>query len=53
MVGVQLAERSLPIPEIRGSNPDIGNEIIKRDHMSIAIQKRRNKKERKGPFKKE
>ena len=25
MVVAQLAERSLPTPEIRGSNPDIGN----------------------------
>ena len=25
VVVVQLAERSLPTPEIRGSNPDIGN----------------------------
>ena len=27
VVVVQLAERSLPTPEIRSSNPDIGNEI--------------------------
>ena len=28
MVVVQLVERSLPTPEIRGSNPDISNFFI-------------------------
>ena len=52
MVVAQLAERSLPTPptpEIRGSNPDIGNKIFKRNYLSIAIQKKKKiKKKRPG-----
>ena len=29
VVVAQLAERSLPTPDIRGSNPDIDNKIFK------------------------
>ena len=39
VVVAQLAEQSLPTPEIRGSNPDIGNKIFERNYLSIAIQK--------------
>ena len=41
VVVAQLAERLLPTPEIRGSNPDIGNKIFESHYLSIAIQKRR------------
>ena len=42
VVVAQLAERSLPTQEIRGSNPDIGNiSNFKHIYLSIAIQKRR------------
>ena len=48
VVVAQLAERSLPTPEIRGLNPDIGN-ILNIFYLSIAIQKRRKiKKKRPG-----
>ena len=40
VVVAQLAERSLPTLEIRGSNPDMGNKIFKHKNLSIAIQKR-------------
>ena len=42
VVVVQLAERSLPTPEIRGSNPNIGNDkfVFERNYLSIATQKR-------------
>ena len=40
MVVAQLAERSLPKPEIPSSNPDNGNKIFERNYLSIAIQTR-------------
>ena len=52
MAAVQLAEWSLPTPEIRGSNPDIGNKILKRSYLSIAIQKKTKKRNKEWPNKK-
>ena len=43
VVVAQLAERSLPTPEICGSNPDISKNIFERNYLSIAIQKKRRK----------
>ena len=40
VVVAQLAEQSLPTPEIRGLNPNMGNKIFKRNYLSIATQKR-------------
>ena len=53
MVVAQLAERLLPTPEIRGSNPDISN--ISNVFMSQYLSRKDKNKEkeaRKGPFKK-
>ena len=43
MVVAQLAEWSLPTPEIRGSNPISRKNrfVIERNYLSIATQKRR------------
>ena len=46
MVVAQMAERTLPTPEIRGLNPNIGNKIFKRNYLSIAIQKRQKQRKR-------
>ena len=50
VVVAQLAERSLPTPEIRGSNPNIDNNkfVFERNHLSIATQKRHIKKKMPG-----
>ena len=42
VVVAQLAERSLPIPEIRGSNPNITSDkfVFEQNYLSIATQKR-------------
>ena len=41
VVVAQLAERSLPTPEICGSNPNIGKHkfVFKRNYLSIATKK--------------
>ena len=47
----QLVERSLPIPEVRGSNPDIGKIYI--EHLftvSIEKMKIKEKEAGNGPF---
>ena len=41
VVVTQLVERSLPIPEVRGSNPAIGKNYI--EHLLSTGLKRRNK----------
>ena len=33
----KFAERSLRTPEVRGSNPDIGNKIFECNYLSIVI----------------
>ena len=40
VIVAQLAERSLPTPEICGSDTDIGKENFLNAYLSIAIQKR-------------
>ena len=45
MVVVQLVERSLPIPEVRGSNPVIGKNYIEQCLLSTVL-KTRNKEKR-------
>jgi hypothetical protein len=54
VVVAQLAERSLPTPEIRGSNPSIGK--IYPIYLSTVSQFRKDENKRKrgrnGPFKK-
>ena len=46
MVVAQLVERSLPIPEVRGSNPVISKNLF------ILNNKNKEKEARDGPFKK-
>ena len=53
VVVAQLAERSLPTPEIRGSNPDIGN--ISNIFICQLLSRKDENKEKEagnGPFKK-
>ena len=54
MVVAQLAERSLPTPEIRRSNPDIGNELFRMHICQLLSRKDENKEKeaRNGPIKK-
>ena len=53
VVVAQLAERSLPTPEIRGSNPDISN-ILNIFICQLLSRKDENKEKEagNGPFKK-
>ena len=48
----QLAKRSLPKPEIRGSNPVIGEVIIEHCFRSIVLKRRKEKEARMAHFKK-
>ena len=53
VVVAQLAERSIPTPEIRGSNPDIGN--ISNIFICQLLSRKDENKEKEagnGPFKK-
>ena len=54
VVVAQLAERSLPTPEIHGSNPDIGNISIVKFICQLLSRKDENKEKEagKGPLKK-
>ena len=54
MVVAQLAERSLPTPEICGSNSNIGNISIVKFICQLLSRKDENKEKEtgKGPFKK-
>ena len=56
VVVAQLAERSLMTPEIRSSNPDIGNKIFQMQLIICQLQSRKDKNKGKeagnGPFKK-
>ena len=40
MIVAQLVERSLPIPEVRGSNPDVGKIYIE-CYCYLIVMKRR------------
>ena len=48
MVVAQLAERSLPTPEICGSNPDIGN-VLFGMYLSVDCYPEKMKIKRKRP----
>ena len=50
----QLAERLLPTSKIRGSNPNIGNEIVLMNFCQLQFRKDENKEKEAeiGPFKK-
>ena len=48
VVVAQLEERSLPIPEIRGSNPVIGYNIYYHLYLKNCIEKTKIKKKRPG-----
>ena len=52
MVVAQLAERSLLTPEIRGLNPDIGNENFQMYICQLLFRKDKNKEKEvgNGPF---
>ena len=54
VVVAQLVERSLPIPEVRGSNPVIGKKYIEHLLLSTVFWKDENKEKEagNGPFKK-
>ena len=55
VVVAQLAERSLPTPEIRDSNPDIGNEIFIDVFICQLLYRKDENKEKEagnGPLKK-
>ena len=54
VVVAQLAERPLPTPEIRGSNPDIGNKLLRMHICQLLSRKDENKEKeaRNGPIKK-
>ena len=55
VVVAQLVERWLPIPEVRGSNPVIGkNLLILNNYWILCIEKTKNKEKEagNGPFKK-
>ena len=54
VVVAQLAERSLPTPEICSSNPDISHKIFDRNYLATEIQKRwkKEKEAGNGPIKK-
>ena len=47
MVGPQLVERSLPMPEIWSSNPVIGK-LLYRTFVSVNCIEKKNKKKRPG-----
>jgi len=50
VVVAQLVEQSLPIPEVRGSNPVIGNNlnILNICYCQLCIEKTKIKKKRPG-----
>ena len=52
VVVAQLAERLLPTPEIRGSNPDIGNKLFRMHICKLLSIKDENKEKeaRNGPI---
>ena len=52
VVVAQLAERSLPTQEIRGSSPDIGNELFRMHICQLISRKDENKEKeaRNGPI---
>ena len=54
-IAAQLAEQSLLTPEIRGSNPDIGNKLIGMYICQLLSRKDVNKEKEagNGPIKKE
>ena len=54
MVVAQLAEQSLPTPDIRGSNPDIGKKSLSIITCQLQSRKDENKENEalNGPFKK-
>ena len=51
VVVAQLVERSLPIPEVRGSNPVIGKNYLYIEHLftvNCVLKRRKIKKKRPG-----
>ena len=48
VVVAQLAERSLPTPEIRGLNTDIGNELFRMYICQLLSRKDKNKEKEAG-----
>ena len=54
VIVAQLAERSLPTPEIRGLNTDIGNELFRMYICQLLSRKDKNKEKEagNGPIKK-
>ena len=51
----QLVKRSLPIPEVRGSNPVIGKNLFYIEHLftvNCVLKRRKEKEAGDGPFKK-
>ena len=53
VVVAQLAERSVPTPEIRGSNPNIGNKLFRICQLQLRKDENKIKKTGRGwPIKK-
>ena len=46
----QLAERSLPIPEVRGSNPVIGEILCIPNMLLLTVEKTKRKEAGNGPI---